>query len=795
MLDKVIDIQEEIKILINKNVETYKINPSRIISDFRGEKQTTDDYRGRQLLELLQNADDAKTDKIGIFLDTKNNILSVANNGDKFDLKGIQSLLIANLSSKNKKEFIGNKGLGFRSILNWTTEINIKTKEFVLTFSPELAKTRFNEFFIDQLERQKIIEENKKYLSKEEVPFAVLALPEYKKGLENQEWETIIELKYHKDDQDEIIEQLEAISPRILLFLNHTNNIEISGAGDLDTSIERHFLNEDKTEIQINNKQWHIYNSGELLYPDSDDKYYQFKIAWQDDLSDEDSTFFTYFPTEVNTQLPFLIHATFELNQSRNDLLKGDENQFLLSEIAKAIGEIAVSRIRNNEKSDWRAFQFLEPLNYNNNSKLDSFFEKLLQLQNELEIYPCVNNTYCVLEEAVFYTDEFSDWVIRNNVAKFFEDLLIPVDDNELPDETFRYYSDEGWLEIISKVTHEIIDLHERALLIKILTGYSFRLIHNSKVKLPLLIDNFDNVIPEKQQAFMLRKKDIEQYIIPDYIDISFLSAELLETLLDVLDDEIYDEQLEKEKQRARPLKRLIESVVNIGSNDITEVIRNIVSTSDREMKNSDEETRNDIAMGLVNSLFSIYQVNPDRRNSINLNIPILNKNLDLCDASDLYLGEDYELGNTTAVIFKGIFEDKDYVAGNDFWELEDEGFAYLENFFGWLGVNRLTKTNTQTKYLNRDQENGYTNFLLENIDPPDNRSHKDYTVLQITDFKNISSNVNFSLEILIAWLIEDSTLLNQLDFDNQDTFSYSYHNKVTPINYKPSFIYYQVKE
>jgi hypothetical protein len=128
MLDKIITIQEEIIALINKNVETYKINSSRIISDFKNEKQTTNDYRERQLLELLQNADDARTEKVGIQLDKKNKILRIANNGDAFDLGGVESLLLANFSSKNKKEFIGNKGLGFRSILNWTSEIHVKTK-------------------------------------------------------------------------------------------------------------------------------------------------------------------------------------------------------------------------------------------------------------------------------------------------------------------------------------------------------------------------------------------------------------------------------------------------------------------------------------------------------------------------------------------------------------------------------------------------------------------------------------------------------------------------------------------
>lgn len=794
MIEKVIDIQDEIENLIHKNEETYKINPNRIISDFRGEKQTTNDYRGRQLLELLQNADDAKTNKIGIHLDTENKILSVANNGDKFDLNGIQSLLIANLSSKHKKEFIGNKGLGFRSILNWTSEINIKTKDFTLTFSPALAKQRFLEFFPDEQDRKTVLEQNQKYLDKAEVPFAILALPKHKEGNSNQKWETIIELKYHEKYEDEIVKQLEAISPKILLFLNHTNAIEISGIEHLNTRFTRHFLNDAKSEIRVNDSTWHIFDSGELKFPDSDEKFYQFKIAWQDDLSDEDSTFFTYFPTEVSTQLPFLIHATFELNQSRNDLLKGDVNQFLLEEIAKAIGEIAVTRMRNMGKSDWKAFQFLEPLHANSNTKLNAFFEKLLELQTELEIYPCVDGSYCILEEAVFYNDEFSNWVRRNKVEQSFTDLLIPLEDKELPEENFRYYTYEGWLEIIHQINNKIESLHERALLISLFTGYKFREIQHSKTKLPLLLNKNGDTISEHTQVFTLTKAHIAQYKIPDYVDISFMSGELYEKLLKVLKEEV-DDKWNGTEDKSRPLKRVIGDVVNIGSNDITEVIRNIVTTSDREMKEAEGEARNDIAIGLVESLFSIYQVNPDRRNSINLNITLLNKNLDLCSARDLYLGSEYDLGKTTSIIFRDIFTDKDFVAGNEFWQLEEGGYEYLENFFGWLGVNRLSKTQTKSEYLKRDQEDGYTIFVFDNVGWPDNNSHKNYTALELLDFTKISSNPNFSLENLIAWVISDSKIWSQLDFDNSDSFSHSYHNKVTPVNYKPSYIYYQLKE
>lgn len=48
-------IEEEIE----KVRRTYLEVPERIISDYNREQEKIEDYRGRQLLELIQNADDA----------------------------------------------------------------------------------------------------------------------------------------------------------------------------------------------------------------------------------------------------------------------------------------------------------------------------------------------------------------------------------------------------------------------------------------------------------------------------------------------------------------------------------------------------------------------------------------------------------------------------------------------------------------------------------------------------------------------------------------------------------------
>jgi len=787
---------EDVLKLIEENRDTYK-QVKRITSDYRLEKGTTESYNGRQILELLQNADDAKTDTVVIELDRENHTLSISNNGNPFTAEeGIASLMIAHTSSK-KREFIGNKGLGFRSILNWVTEVKIKTKTDTVVFSQEIAKAEFKT--LSKEAQRKLIVDNKEYLSEGEVPFAILAIPRLYTNKEPSGSQTTIELKYISDNE-EVIEgiegQLSLLAPEILLFLNHIKTIEVKDSqGILDKSLSR-FTNDSGAKITINDATWNIKDSGDVLYKTvkGKEQYYRYKIAWKDDLSDVNSKFFTYFPTQERTHLPFLIHATLDLDPTRNHINNSKDNINLLSEIAKSIGDIAENSIRK-ETSDWSSYKFLTVDRANENEILKDFYKTIADFKNTLKIFPCVDGSYCTYEDAVFYGDEFSNWVIRNKVESLFTDLIIP--ENIEADLNYgSEYSEEGWQEILASVTTQIPSIFERAQLIKLLTSWSFRKIHSSKNKVPLLIDNAGDPISEYNQAFMMNRKDIEKYFIPKAVEISFMSDGLYTELIKVFEEEIKEKRIENE-HRSRPLKRLISDIVNIGSNDITDVIRHIVTTSENKIKATEEndDGKLKIVTEMVKSLFSIYQVNPDRRNSINLDVPLLNKNLEVSYGKDLFLGEGYDTGITTAVIFKDIFDDANYVLDNDYWELEDNGISYLDNFFLWLGVNRITKTKQITEQLHRDDENSFTKFVFNQTSWPENNSHKEYKVTEITNFESIVNHPNFSIEILVAWIISDGYISRQLSFDNEDAFSYSFHNKVTPVNDNPSYIYYQVAE
>lgn len=784
---------EDVLNLIEENRDTYK-QVKRITSDYRLEKGTTESYNGRQILELLQNADDAKTDTVVIELDREKRILSISNNGNPFTAEeGIASLMIAHTSSK-KREFIGNKGLGFRSILNWVKEVKIITKTDSVVFSQKIAKEEFNA--LPNESRSKLIEDNKDYLSEDEVPFAILAIPRLNANEEPSVYETTIALKYLADKEEDIEGQLKLLAPEILLFLNHIKTIIVKDSSDvLDINLSKS-SNEFGTQVSINDATWNIKDSGDVLYKTvkGKEQYYRYKIAWKDDLGDENSKFFTYFPTQERTHLPFLIHATLDLDPTRNHINNSKDNINLLSEIAKSIGDISENNIKK-ETSDWSSYKFLSVDRDNENEILTTFYKSIADYRSSLEIFPCVDGSYCTYENAVFYGDEFSNWVMRNKVEYLFPNLIIP-EDNHADLSYVSEYTEEDWLDILGAVTKQVNSISERAQLIKLLTQSPFRKIHASNNKVPLLIDNAGDPIPEHKQAFMMKSEDIEKYFIPDDVEISFMSESLYAELVKVFEEEIPAKRNEKE-HLSRPLKRLVSDVVNIGSNDITDVIRHIVTTSENKIKaiedSSDDKLK--IVTEMVKSLFSIYQVNPDRRNSINLNVPLLNKDLEVSYAKDLFLGKGYDNGKATAIIFKDIYDDANYVLDNDYWELEDNGISYLDNFFLWLGVNRITKTKKNEVQLDRSTENSFTKFVFNQTNWPENNSHKEYRVTEILDFNTIVNHPKFSIEILIAWITSDSFLLRQLSSENKDSFSYSYYNKVTPVYNNPSYIYFQIVE
>ena len=107
------------------------------------------DYNGRQILELLQNVDDAcsenKKGESEVHIKFVDNILEVGNTGTTFNSDTIERLCLGRASSKSASN-IGNKGTGFRSLLNDAEWIEIHSGDFSIRFSYDYTEKLFSKY-------------------------------------------------------------------------------------------------------------------------------------------------------------------------------------------------------------------------------------------------------------------------------------------------------------------------------------------------------------------------------------------------------------------------------------------------------------------------------------------------------------------------------------------------------------------------------------------------------------------------------------------------------------------------
>jgi len=195
--------------------QEYENNSRRIRSDYNRELEAIEIYKGRELLELIQNADDELLEGMSkdIRLSFIDNVLTVSNNGTPFSEEGIDSLMISDLSSKtHKQDVIGNKGKGFRAILGWAKEIKIFSGDLSVRFSYDYSQSVLGE----------IIKNTGNTSNGKPLKAATLVFPEWIGAPENRSFTTDISICVNDVEAvvNDIYKQLYDIDCELLLFLN-----------------------------------------------------------------------------------------------------------------------------------------------------------------------------------------------------------------------------------------------------------------------------------------------------------------------------------------------------------------------------------------------------------------------------------------------------------------------------------------------------------------------------------------------------------------------------------------------
>ena len=268
------------------------------------DSQISQEYRGRCILELLQNAHDALREvppgeprQISFMLKTSPQpVLLVANSGDPFRRENFYGLCQLGQSPKNPNQSVGNKGLGFRSVLEistcpeiWSTPPIGGREAFVFRFDPDIserieiaardldqrglnARSPFDsnlpllDWSEEQLSkyRDQMMDDShrevKKFLSPYSIPLPIQEMIPEVEFLLEQGYVTIIRLPLNSGGSEKICDvvnsvrnQLDKLDCESMVFLSHVEKIIIDINGEqriLERMVESDDKFSDRTQYQ-----------------------------------------------------------------------------------------------------------------------------------------------------------------------------------------------------------------------------------------------------------------------------------------------------------------------------------------------------------------------------------------------------------------------------------------------------------------------------------------------------------------------------------------------------------------
>jgi hypothetical protein len=534
--------------LIEKKKKLYKDNYHEMLGDYNRELETVKGYNGRQILELLQNCDDEEAKKVFIKLDENLKTITISNDGQPFSEKGYRSLFIANLSSKtSKRKYIGNKGLGFRSIINWSNSIEIHSNSISLIYSEANVANNFRQIFSEEFQK-KIRGEEK--LNVNVVPMALLSAPKLN-DIKKTEYATSIIIHYKNEFYNDIQDQIKKITSEILLFLRYIEEIKFEGFEDKEDIIcKREIINKDKkdfvptSKITFNDYTWYIFEEEKKLPKEIsnsnkiEEEYYQIKIAVEEKFEHSYPNLFSFFPTNIILDQPYVLHATFDLDSTRNQINDSDKNKYLLEKIVSFT--IDVAKFYTAGLVSFKALEILNHEHFADTLYNLEYYDLIEEAIKSETIFPCIDNTYKKLKDVIYVSDKFASILIDIKANEIFDFHILPIGGINLTNSINVYIKNKSLNNVsnIEDIINQIglldLSIAHRALFIgQIVKECSFLKILN-KNSIDFLVSNNGKIIKGEDYIYtpVTQNNTLE---IPKFVKIKFVNQKLFNFLVEDL--------------------------------------------------------------------------------------------------------------------------------------------------------------------------------------------------------------------------------------------------------------------
>ncbi|KAA2215618.1 DUF3883 domain-containing protein [Chryseobacterium sediminis] len=427
--------------IANKLLNDSKRTPIRGLSAIaEAEKYLQQAYEGRYFFELIQNVRDAnkEIEEDGdILVEIKDNILSISNTGAEFSAKGIEGITTIGKSTKQSQEYIGFKGIGFKSISEVTECPSIITRHGSIYFDRNLTLREYNEpdlkeeevplFYFPHFCNEKLSEEEvlKGIVTKIRLPI--------KKG---------ITVEKITDDFSEIKEKqlillgnirtLRLESEQIVSIfsiIKNTAQHSISVTNNDKTTKFKYYSPISKVEIpkkvvqSLEGKEKEIFKSSFV------DINIVLEISEIGQINPiEDAKLYLFYPLHITSGFRFIIHSYFIVNPERTMLRESKLNDYLLSEIGKFIGKEMLVKLKKTKVNTNKVLCFKR----NEDAMLEVLYDTVVtELENQRFIYDSQTQKYFYPSDVII-ADDFDKGLFPD--GKLGDKKLIYIDDSKVRD-------------------------------------------------------------------------------------------------------------------------------------------------------------------------------------------------------------------------------------------------------------------------------------------------------------------------------------------------------------------------
>lgn len=765
-------------------VAAYCEKPSLLIAEYRREQDIARDYEGREILELLQNANDQaaeRGERGRVLIELSQDGLIVANTGLAFSVGGVGSLQTSHLSPKRRRrrQLIGNKGLGFRSVLNWSRTPVILSSALSLAYCQSHLREKLQALMAQHPMLAQVVMEERQ--AEGEVILPLLPFPLYSedgdlaarladeharhmfargKALLTEGYDTVVGMPFdmprgHAAAQEQIGE----IGPEILLFAQHLG--ELCFRCNAKPAVTWRRDGPDAlTKVLANNEavgQWQIHRrSGKLpevavKADQSDATDYEIVVAVPRDNTATAGILYSHFPTDITLPLPVVCHATLELEQNRKHAQqKRACNEYVIAKLAEVLAEVAENVASSCADDPWAGCSLLMPGgDYPEELNREKFPQKLTSFAKSRTIIPTLSGSPVIAVSARSVPGADPAWL----PAQIFPEV-VPI--RNADDLRFLRSLDVSPLtttDIKARlIAQQDLTVEQRvALIAGLLQQSELRPVYTSA----LLLDAAGQTLGDGVRVFLPPSGE-EPPGLPDWADLRFLNQEMREKLAKQLG-----------AGEARELQQKL-SGFGLLEYSLGNVIRALVTESNRAAKDDPSDTER-YQRDLLTTVFALYdaEVPGKRRLDYPEQSPLqfASQGGGRAPATTLYLGSGFgPLGEVTQSLY-GAWAPEKLVSATSLAGLTSNTNK-LTDFLLWLGVARWPRDAKEEK-----PASGYLDYTFRSINFPaafeekvvSSRSEAPYArfeaVQSIAGLEQILRNGDSTA--ISAWLANDDRALS----------------------------------